>query len=306
MTGRIAFLGLGLMGTPMASRLIAAGFPLTLWNRTSAKAAAVAGPGSRIAATPAEAAADADILITMLENGPVVESVLFGPGGAASAVAPGTLVIDMSSSPPPLARVHAERFAARGIAYLDAPVSGGVIGAGAGSLAIMVGGSAADFTRALPVFAKLGRATRVGPAGTGQLAKCCNQAIVAITIGAVGEALLLAAASGADPAAVRDALMGGFADSRILTLHGKRMIERDFVPGGRARVQLKDQDTILAAAKDAKLRLPLSEAVTALYRDLVAYGGGALDQNALLLELERINAPARLGTAPNRVPLAAS
>ena len=210
----------------------------------------------------------------------------------------------MSSSPPPLARDHAARFQAHGIGYLDAPVSGGVVGARAGSLAIMAGGREPRFRAPEPIFAPLGRPTLVGPAGSGQLAKCCNQAIVAITIGAVSEALLLAAASGADPAAVREALSGGFADSRVLQLHGKRMIERDFMPGGRARVQLKDQDTILAAAKDAKLRLPLSEAVTALYRALVAHGGSELDQNALLLELERINVPARVGTAPDRATLA--
>ncbi|HEV8016451.1 MAG TPA: NAD(P)-dependent oxidoreductase [Stellaceae bacterium] len=300
MSERIAFLGIGLMGAPMAERLVAAGHDITVWNRTAAKATAIAG--ARVAPSPATAAAAADVLITMLENGPAVEAVLFADGGGAAALKRGALVIDMSSSPPPLARDHAQRFAARGIGYLDAPVSGGVVGARAGTLAIMAGGDAQDFARAQPIFACLGRANRVGPAGSGQLAKCCNQAIVAITIGAVAEALLLAAASGADPAAVRDALMGGFADSRILALHGKRMIERDFLPGGRARVQLKDQDTILAAARDAKLHLPLSECVTALYRDLVAHGGSELDQNALLLELERRNAPARLGAAPDRTP----
>ncbi|HKT19914.1 MAG TPA: NAD(P)-dependent oxidoreductase [Stellaceae bacterium] len=300
MTERIAFLGIGLMGAPMAKRLMAAGHSLTLWNRSRAKAEAVCGPGSRVAAAPADAANGADLLITMLENGPVVDTVLFGPEGAAAALAPGALVVDMSSSPPPLARDHAARFAARGIAYLDAPVSGGVVGAEAGSLAIMAGGEPEAFARARLVFAALGRATRVGPAGSGQLAKCCNQAIVAITIGAVAEALLLAAASGADPAAVREALRGGFADSRILELHGRRMIERDFRPGGRARVQLKDQDTILDAAKSAGLRLPLSECVTGLYRDLVAAGGAELDQNALLLQLEHINAPSRLGAGTNR------
>lgn len=300
MSERIAFLGIGLMGTPMAERLIAAGRDVVVWNRTRAKAEAIAG--ARVAKTPAEAAAAAEVLIAMLENGPVVEAVLFGAEGAAPALAPGSLVIDMGSSPPPLARDHAQRFAARGIGYLDAPVSGGVVGARAGTLAIMAGGAAEDFARAKPIFELLGRPSRVGPPGSGQLAKCCNQAIVAITIGAVAEALLLAAASGADPAAVREALLGGFADSRILALHGKRMIERDFLPGGRARVQLKDQDTILAAAKDAGLRLPLSECVTALYRDLVGHGGSELDQNALLLELERLNAPARLGTGADKIP----
>jgi 2-hydroxy-3-oxopropionate reductase len=302
MSERIAFLGIGLMGAPMAERLIAAGQDMTLWNRTAAKADAIAAGKARVAATPADAARDADVLITMLETGPVVEAVLFGPDGAASALKSGALVIDMSSSPPPLARDHAQRFAAKGTGYLDAPVSGGVVGAKAGSLAIMAGGKAEDFARAKPIFEGLGRPNLVGPAGSGQLAKCCNQAIVAITIGAVAEALLLAAASGADPAAVREALMGGFADSRILALHGKRMIERDFLPGGRARVQLKDQDTILAAAKDAGLHLPLSECVTSLYRDLVAHGGSEFDQNALLLELERVNAPARLGTKNDQLP----
>jgi 2-hydroxy-3-oxopropionate reductase len=299
MTERIAFLGIGLMGAPMAGRLIAAGFHVTLWNRNRAKAEAVCRPGSRVAASAAEAASEADCVITMLENGPAVDAVLFGPEGAAAALKPGALVIDMSSSPPPLAREHAQRFMARGIAYLDAPVSGGVVGAEAGTLAIMAGGERDAFSRAAPIFAALGRATLVGPASTGQLAKCCNQAIVAITIGAVSEALLLAAASGADPASVREALRGGFADSRILELHGKRMIERDFRPGGRARVQLKDQNTILDAAKAAKLRLPLSECVTGLYHDLVTHGGAELDQNALLLELERLNAPARLGSGPD-------
>jgi 2-hydroxy-3-oxopropionate reductase len=302
MVERVAFLGMGLMGAPMAERLIAAGESMTLWNRTSSKAEALVKAGTRVAATPAEAAADADILITMLETGPIVDAVMFGPDGAAAALKPGALVIDMSSSPPPQAREHAKRFAERKIGYLDAPVSGGVVGAAAGTLAIMAGGNATDFARAKAIFDKLGRATLVGPAGSGQLAKCCNQAIVAITIGAVSEALLLAAASGADPAAVREALMGGFADSRILTLHGKRMIERDFIPGGRARVQLKDQNTILAAAKDADLHLPLTEAVTALYRDLVDHGGSELDQNAVLLELERMNVPARLGDAPDKKP----
>lgn len=300
MSERIAFLGVGLMGAPMAERLVAAGHDLTLWNRTRAKAEAIAGAG--VAATPASAAQNADMLITMLETGPVVDAVLFGDNGGAAPLQRGALVIDMSSSPPPLARDHAQRFAARGIGYIDAPVSGGVVGARAGTLAIMAGGGAADFARAKPIFEALGRPTLVGPAGSGQLAKCCNQAIVAITIGAVAEALLLAAASGADPAAVREALLGGFADSRILQLHGKRMIERDFLPGGRARVQLKDQDTILAAAKAAKLQLPLSECVTALYRDLVNQGGSELDQNALLLQLERINAPARLGQAADKFP----
>lgn len=302
MTERIAFLGIGLMGGPMAKNLLSAGLSLIAWNRTRAKAEALAPSGAKIAANAAEAMAGADLVITMLETGPVVDAVLFGPESAAATLRAGALVIDMSSIPPATAREHAARLKARGIGYLDAPVSGGTVGAKQATLAIMVGGAPEDFARAKPIFDKMGRPTLVGPVGSGQLAKLCNQAIVAITIGAVSEALLLAAAGGADPAAVREALMGGFADSRILNVHGKRMLERDFVPGGRATVQVKDLDTILAAAKEAKVALPLSRRVTELFKDLLAHGGGAYDHSALLLEIERINAPARVGTAPDKLP----
>jgi len=227
--------------------------------------------------------------------------VFFGDEDAAGSIAPGALVIDMSSAPPDLARTHAKWFAARGIDYLDAPVSGGTIGAEQATLAIMVGGAPAAFERAAPIFAALGRATLVGPAGSGQLA---NQAIVAVTIGAVAEALLLAAAGGADPAAVRQAILGGFADSRVLALHGNRMILRDFIPGGPADHQVKDCATIVATAKAAGLTLPFAETALALFRDLVAHGGARYDHSALLLELERRNAPARIGTAPDRLPAA--
>lgn len=302
MAERIAFLGIGLMGAPMAGNLLAAGHAVTLWNRTRSKAEALAPLSGRVAESAAEAVRDADLVITMLESGPVVEAVLFGPQGAAAALRPGALVIDMSSIPPAMARAHADRLRARSVGHLDAPVSGGTVGAREGTLAIMVGGAPQDFARARPVLERLGRPTLVGPSGSGALAKLCNQAIVAITIGAVSEALLLAAAGGADPAAVREALMGGFADSRILTLHGKRMIERDFRPGGRARIQVKDCQTIVAAASEAGVDLPLSSRVAALFEDLVAHGGGDYDHSALLLELERLNAPKRVGTAPDKLP----
>ncbi|MDE2228303.1 MAG: NAD(P)-dependent oxidoreductase [Alphaproteobacteria bacterium] len=301
-TAHVAVLGVGLMGSRMARNLLAAGFPVIAWNRDRTKAESLVAQGATVAATPAEAASRGVVIVTMLANGPVVESVLFGTEGAAEAVSPGALVIDMSSAPPELARDHARRFAARGIAYLDAPVSGGTVGAEQGNLAIMVGGDHAAFERAAPVFAPLGRATLVGPAGSGQIAKLANQAIVAVTIGAVAEALLMAAMGGADPAAVRDAIMGGFADSRVLTLHGKRMILRDFIPGGPADHQVKDCATIVATAQAAGLTLPFAETALALFRDLVAHGGGRYDHSALLLELERRNPPARLGIAPDRLP----
>jgi len=301
---RAAFLGIGLMGSRMARNLLAAGRPLTAWNRDRTKADSLAAHGATVAATAAEAVTGAGTVITMLANGAAVDSVLFGPQGAANSVAAGALVIDMSSAPPDLAREHAKRFAARGIDYLDAPVSGGTAGAEQGNLAIMGGGTRSAFERAAPIFAALGRATLVGPAGSGQLAKLANQVIVAVTIGAVAEALLLAAAGGADPAAVRQAIMGGFAESRVLTLHGNRMILRDFIPGGVADHQLKDCATIVATAKAAGLTLPFAETALALFRDLVVHGGARYDHSALLLELERRNAPARVGTAPDRLPAA--
>lgn len=303
-TGNVAFLGIGLMGSRMACNLLAAGHPLTAWNRDKSKADSLIAQGAIVADRAAAAVRGASTVIIMLANGPAVDSVLFGSEGAAAGMVAGTLVIDMSSAPPELARAHAKQFGARGIDYLDAPVSGGTVGAEQATLAIMAGGTPVAFERAAPIFAALGRATLVGPAGSGQLAKLANQAIVAVTIGAVAEALLLAAAGGADPAAVRHAIMGGFADSRVLALHGNRMILRDFIPGGPADHQVKDCATIVATAKAAGLTLPFAETALALFRDLVAHGGARYDHSALILELERRNAPARVGSAPNRLPTA--
>jgi len=294
----IAMLGTGLMGAPMAARLLAAGHAVRAWNRTRDKLDPLRAKGAGVAATPAEAVAGADAVITMLENGAVVDTVLFA-SGAADALRPGALVIDMSSIAPADARDHARRLETLGAAHLDAPVSGGTKGAAEGTLAIMVGGRAADFARAGPVFAALGRATHVGPHGAGQVAKLANQVIVGVTIGAVAEALLLAVANGADPEAVRRALAGGFADSPILRQHGRRMTSRDFTPGGRAAIHLKDMNNILDAAAGSGLSLPLAEVTRALFAALVAGGDGDLDHAALALALERRNAPARI--APTRI-----
>ncbi len=206
---RVAVLGIGFMGLPMARRLCEAGHAVQVWNRTRDKAERAAAFGATVHASAASAAGAADIVVSLLENGAVVEDVLFNQGTAA-ACRPGTLVVDMASIRPAEARDHAARLRSLGVAHLDAPVSGGTVGAEAGTLAIMAGGEAADFARALPVFAALGRATHVGPHGTGQLAKLANQMIVGITIGAVAEALLLCEKGGADMARVKDAISGGF------------------------------------------------------------------------------------------------
>ncbi|RMJ03037.1 2-hydroxy-3-oxopropionate reductase [Marinobacter litoralis] len=284
---RIAFFGIGLMGAPMTRNLLNAGYPMTLWNRTQSKCEPFAGEAT-IAKSPAEAVADADVVITMLENGQVVDDVLVGQG-AIAALKAGALLIDMSSVQPSVARGHAALAAEQGAGYLDAPVSGGTVGAAEARLSIMAGGSEADVARALPVFEVLGKCTRIGPVGAGQLAKLANQAIVGITIGAVSEALLLAAKGGADPAAVREALMGGFAGSRILELHGQRMIDRDFAPGAPARIQLKDLRMILDEARAEGLTLPLSQQVHNEYLSLVANGHSEVDHSGLLLELEHLN-----------------
>lgn len=295
---RIAFLGIGLMGKPMAARLLRAGYPLRAWNRSSAKSAALTADGAQVAATPAEAVADADIVITMLEAGPVVAQVL---DQASSALRAGMLVVDMSSTRQSEAQSLHARLANAGVAFIDAPVSGGVVGAEAGALAIMAGGSEVDFRRAEPVLCVLGRPTLVGPAGCGQLAKLCNQLIVGGTLAIVAEALLLAQAGGADPAAVRAAIRGGFAESRILDVHGQRMLERNFLPGGQVKSQAKDMENILAAAQAAGLMLPVTELVTGVYRDLLAVAPQA-DQSAALLALERRNPGKRVGDAPDRLP----
>jgi 2-hydroxy-3-oxopropionate reductase len=274
------------MGAPMARRLLGAGFSLTVWNRSIEKAEPLKSAGARLAPSAAEAVADADFAITMLDSGAVVTEVLFGQG-VHDALPKGSVLIDMSSIPPSVARDHAARLAAEGRHHLDAPVSGGTVGAEAGTLAIMAGGPENVFQRALPVFAPMGRAIRVGPSGAGQISKLANQTIVGITIGAVAEALLLAEKGGADPAAVREAIRGGFAESRILEVHGKRMVDREFTPGAKSTTQIKDLETILATAREIGFEMPLSKEVYARYLDLRdRLKGGDLDHAALFLQLE--------------------
>jgi 2-hydroxy-3-oxopropionate reductase len=288
-TPKIAFLGAGLMGAPMARRLLAAGHNVSVWNRSPEKAKALETFGAKAFDAAEEAAAGADIIIAMLFDGAAVEDALFAQGAAARA-RPGAAFIDMSSISPATARDHEKRLLALGFDYLDAPVSGGTAGAEAGTLAIMAGGKAETFQRAADIFKPLGSATHVGPAGSGQLAKLCNQAIVAITIGAVAEALFLAEKGGADPAAVREALKGGFADSRILELHGKRMLDGNYAPGGRSSFQLKDLNNIASVADGLGLDLPLAALMRERFQRLVEEMGGAdLDHAALFLELKARN-----------------
>lgn len=295
----IAMLGTGIMGAPMVRNLAAAGFTMRVWNRKIEKAEALADVAT-VCPTASDAITGADSVITMLENGDVVTEVLFG---ALSDAAEGTLFIDMSSIQPHIARDHAVAMSGKGMRYLDAPVSGGEKGATEATLAIMVGGDLTEFNNAQQIFAAMGRSTHVGIHGAGQVAKLANQVIVGITIGAVAEALLLAQEGGCDPAAVREALMGGFATSKILDLHGQRMLDRNWVPGGTAAIHLKDMDNALEAAESCGLNLRLTQRARAAFADLASNPDLAgNDHSAYLRWLEIQNPSKRLGEGKDITP----
>ena len=285
---RIGFLGIGIMGFQMARRLAQGGHAVTAWNRTPDKAERLASHGATIVREPVAAARDADIVILMLSDGPTCDAIL-DEAGVLAAMREDALLVVMSSIPVETARAQAERARERRVHFLDAPVSGGEKGATEGTLAIMTGGEAKAFERARPVLELMGRPTLVGPAGTGELAKLCNQMIVANTVATVAEAMLLAIRGGADPAAVREALLGGFADSTILKQHALRMIARDFAPGGPAKWQYKDTRTAMAFAQTVGLELPVSRLVDRLFADMIDHGDGELDHSGLIREIERRN-----------------
>jgi 2-hydroxy-3-oxopropionate reductase len=292
MTGRnrdIGFIGTGIMGAPMALHLVKTGYRVKVWNRTAEKLRPLLEAGAAACGSASEAAEDVSAVVVMLGDGPTCSEVLFGAGGAAHAMSPQSILIVMSSIPVATAVEHARKCAELGIRYLDAPVSGGERGAREAKLAIMAGGPEDTFEDAREVLAVMGRPVRVGPAGCGQLSKIANQMIVASTIAAISEALLLAERGGADPAKICEALAGGFADSTILQQHGRRMIENDFKPGGPAKWQLKDTHTAVNLAKTLGLSLPVLSLVDGLYQDMIANGDGGLDHSALIRELRRRN-----------------
>jgi 2-hydroxy-3-oxopropionate reductase len=296
---RIALLGTGIMGSHMARRLAQAGFPVTVWNRSADKAGQLTQYGVKIADSPSSACADADVVIVMLSNGPVVEEVLFSPDQTgkkpAEMMVAGSVLVIMSSIPVETCQSQAPRLAARGIDYIDAPVSGGEPGARDGTLAIMAGGDVGVVDGITDVFAAMGRVTHIGPVGTGQMTKLANQIIVGATMVAVAEALQFAAKGGADPAAVRKALMGGFADSKILNLHGERMVERNFVPGGPAEYQLKDLRTAKALAAATGMHFTLLDCLVGMFGEMIEQFGTGLDVAGILLEVERRSGGVKAG-----------
>ena len=284
----VGFIGLGIMGTPMAGHLRKAGHRLFVHSRSSVPPVLV-DAGATACASGKEVASRADIVFVMVPDTPDVADVLFGENGVAAGIARGKTVVDMSSISPIETKVFARRVADLGCDYLDAPVSGGEVGARNATLSIMVGGEEAVFARVKPLFELLGKnITLVGGVGDGQTAKVANQIIVALTIEAVAEGLLFAARAGADPARVRQALLGGFAASRILEVHGERMIKRTFAPGFRIELHQKDLNLALASARSLGLSLPNTATAQELFNSCAAHGGKAWDHSAMVRALEKL------------------
>jgi 2-hydroxy-3-oxopropionate reductase len=278
----IGFIGLGIMGKPMARNLMKAGYALTVLNRSRGPVDELVAEGAKAAATPREVAAASDVVITMLPDSPDVEQVALGADGIAAGIKDGALWIDMSTIAPATTLRVAGQLVAKGVTSVDAPVSGGEKGAIDAALSIMVGGSAEAFERAKPIFEALGKnIVHVGDLGAGQVTKACNQIVVGVTIEAVAEALALAEASGVDPAKVRAALLGGFAQSKILEVHGQRMIDRTFNPGFKAKLHRKDMNIASNAGDEHGLDLAAAKLVREKFDELIARGDGDKDHSAL-------------------------
>jgi 2-hydroxy-3-oxopropionate reductase len=285
---KIGFIGLGIMGTPMAGHLIKAGHEVFLYTHGNVPAELVEA-GGKACASSKEVAQNADVIITMVPDTPHVASALFDENGVAAGLTPGKVVVDMSSISPVETKAFAERIKALGCEYVDAPVSGGEVGAKAASLTIMAGGSEAGFERVKPLFELMGKnITLVGENGAGQTCKVANQIIVALNIEAVGEALLFASKMGADPAKVRQALMGGFAASRILEVHGERMVKRSFDPGFRIELHQKDLNLALSSARAIGVSLPNTATAQELFNSCAAHGGKGWDHSAMVRALEKM------------------
>ncbi len=288
----VGFIGLGLMGQAMATNLLNAGFPLHIYSRSKHRAKTLINDGASWHNSPAEMAKNlaADIIVICVTDGPALQDVVAGEQGLIKHLAPNTLVIDMGTSPFDLTQSLAKQISAVGGQYLDAPVSGGQKGALEATLSVMVGGAEEPLTRAMPAFnAMAARVTHVGPVGCGQLAKTANQMIVGTTVGIVAEALFLAQQAGAEPERVRAALMGGFADSKILQIHGQRMIDEAFSPGARATTQLKDMQQASSLAQQQEVNLPLLSRSTAQWQAMVEAGQGELDQAGYLAWVKNLN-----------------
>jgi 2-hydroxy-3-oxopropionate reductase len=288
MINKISFIGIGLMGLPMAKNILKAGYSLKAFNRTQNKTETLKEFGAEIALTIDDVVKDSDVVITMLTDDSAIDEVM-DSSNFLENLKSGATVIDMSSVKPTTAVKHGNNLKSKKINYLDAPVSGGTIGAEEASLAIMVGGEQEVFDNVTYILKTMGNPTLVGPVGSGQVSKLANQIIVGLTIGAVAEAVTLCEKAGADPNKMIKALSGGWADSKILQTHGKRMIDKNFTPKGKTSVHLKDMNNILECANSFNTHLPISNLVKEMYKTLVKNGHGETDHSSLYKEIERIN-----------------
>jgi|UniRef100_UPI00404A9A38 2-hydroxy-3-oxopropionate reductase len=284
----IGFIGIGLMGFPMAKNLLKSDYRLKAFNRSQDKADRLKEFGAEVSVSIKEVVTNSDVIITMLTDDSAVEKVM-GSDEFISNIKEGATVIDMSSVNPVITKKYAEILKEKNINYLDAPVSGGTIGAEEASLAIMVGGDEETFKNCYELLKKMGNPTLVGPVSSGQISKLANQIIVGVTIGAVAEAVTLCEKSGTNPIKMIEALSGGWADSKILQTHGKRMIDKDFTPKGKTTTQLKDMTNIINAGKAVQTHLPISSLIKEMYKDLVADGHGNTDHSSLYNAIEKIN-----------------
>ena len=285
---QIGFIGLGVMGKPMAYNLLKGGYPLVVYNRSQEPVEEVRSKGAGHASSPGEVAAISDVVITMLPDSPDVEEVVLGKGGIIEGANRGMLFIDMSTIAPASSQKLNAVLKKKKVASLDAPVSGGDVGAFEGTLSIMVGGEEENFKRALPIFKILGKnIVHMGKSGAGQVTKACNQVVVALTIQAISEALTLAGKSGVDPARVREVLLGGFAQSRILDLHGKRILDRKFDPGFKIRLHRKDLAIAMQAGREVSLPLSATAQVADMMNTMITRGMGEMDHSAMALMVEK-------------------
>lgn len=287
MAGSIGFIGLGVMGKPMARNLMKAGYELTVYNRSRGKVEELVGEGAKAAESPREVAGNCEIIITMLPDSPQVEEIVAGDNGILEGVREGALLVDMSTISPVVSKELAGKAREKGASMLDAPVSGGEPGAINGTLSIMVGGSEEDFERAKPVFDVMGETvTHVGESGTGQVVKACNQIVVALTIEAVSEALVLGSKAGVDPAKVIGVLSGGLAGNKVMEVRGENFLKHQFAPGFRLELHRKDLGIALAAGREYEVPLPVTAIVDQILEALVANGSGGMDHSAILTFIE--------------------
>ena len=290
---RVGFVGLGIMGRPMALNLLKSGHEVTVWARRPESMAPLLEAGAQGAANPAAVAAQVDVIFSMVADAPDVREVMLGAQGVVQGAHPGLIAVDMSTIPPAAARSIAADLAEQGITFLDAPVSGGEVGAVAGTLSIMVGGDPVAFDKVQPLFACMGKSVvYIGEPGTGQVAKAANQILTGIGVLAVAEAIAFAKKNGADPSRVREALMGGFAGSKILENHGQRMLDRNFKPGFKSWMHEKDMNIVMQTAHDLGLYLPVSAATAQMFKAMVGTGMGEEDSIAILKLLEQLSGQA--------------